>query len=136
MLRLLLRSLAINFASVFIASQILSGVVSYVGGFQTIFFASVIIAVINLVVRPVINLLLLPIHLVTLGLFRWAANIVTLFLVARLVPNFTIHPFAFPGLNLTYLIVPPFHFSAFGAFIYATLVLTATFHFLYWLLQD
>lgn len=136
MFRLLLRSLAINFASVYIASQILGGVVSYVGGFRTLLVASVIIAAVNLVVRPVVNLLLLPIHLVTLGLFRWVANIVTLFLVARLVPNFAVHPFTFPGLNLTYLIIPPIHFSTFGAFLYATLILTTVFHFLYWLLQD
>jgi len=135
-LRLLLRSITINFASVYIAAQILSGVVTYVGGFRTIFLASLVLAAINLVVRPVINLLLLPIHLVTLGLFRWLANLITLFAVTRLVPDFMIHPFVSPAINLTYIIIPVIQFSAFGAFLYATLVLTLTFHLLYWLLQD
>jgi len=136
MLRLLLRSLAINLASVYIASKILGGVVSYVGGFKTLLLASLVLAAVNLIVRPLINLLLLPIHLVTLGLFRWVANLITLFTVTRFVPDFMIHPFTSPQINLTYLIVPAINFSAFGAFLYVTFVLTLTFHFLYWLLQD
>ena len=136
MIRLFLRSIAINLASIYIAAQILSGVITYVGGYQTLLAAALIIAVVNLFVRPVINLLLLPIHLVTLGLFRWVANLATLFIVTKFVPNLQIHAFVFQGLDLKYVIIPSFHFSAFGAFLVATVILTLTFHFLYWLLQD
>lgn len=136
MIRLLLRSIAINLASVYIAAQILSGVITYVGGYQTLFMAAAAIALVNLFVRPIINLLLLPIHLVTLGIFRWITNLVTLYLVTRLVPNLQIHSFTFPGLNIHYIIIPPIHFSAFGAFLVATLTLTIVFHSIYWLLQD
>jgi len=136
MLRLLLRSIAINLASIYLAAQILSGVITYVGGYQTLLMASLAIALVNLFVRPVINLLLLPIHLVTLGVFRWVANLVTLYLVTLMVPNLQIHSFTFPGLNLKFLILPAMHFTAFGAFIVVTFTLTLVFHFLYWLLQD
>jgi putative membrane protein len=136
MLRLLFRSIAINLASIYLASKILSGVITYVGGYQTLLLAAVAIALVNLFVRPVINLLLLPIHLVTLGVFRWLANLATLYLVTILVPNLQIHAFVSPGLNLHYLIIPPIHFSAFGAFVVSTFILTLTFHFIYWLLQD
>lgn len=136
MLRLLLRSIAINLASVYIAAKILSSVIVYFGGFQTLLVCAAVIALVNLLVRPVINLLLLPIHLVTLGVFRWITNLITLYAVTWLVPQFQIHPFTFPGLDLRFIIIPSIHFSAFGAFLVATLVLTFTFHFLYWLLQD
>lgn len=136
MLRLLLRSIAINLASIYLAAQILSGVITYIGGYQTLLLASLAIALVNLFVRPVINLLLLPIHLVTLGVFRWIANLVTLYLVTLMVPNLQIHAFTFPGLDLKYVIIPPMHFTAFGAFVVATITLTFTFHFIYWLLQD
>ncbi len=136
MLRLLLRSIAINLAGVYIATQILGGVITFVGGYKTLIMAAVVIAIVNLFVKPVVNLLLLPIHLVTLGIFRWIANLITLYIVTIVVPNLQIHPFVSPGMNLKYLIVPPVHFSAFGAFLVATLVLTITFHLLYWLLQD
>ncbi|MEK9200471.1 MAG: phage holin family protein [Patescibacteria group bacterium] len=136
MLRILLRSIAINLACVYVTIQILSGVVTYIGGIQTLLMASVGIAGVNLIVKPLINLLLLPIHLVTLGVFRWLANLATLYIVTWLIPNLQIHAFTFPGLDLKYLIIPSIYFTAFGAFLITTLVLTLTFHFIYWLLQD
>lgn len=136
MLRLFLRTIGINLASIYLASQILSGVITYVGGYRTLLLAAVVIALVNLFVRPVVNLLLLPIHLVTLGIFRWIANLATLYIVTWLVPNLQIHAFTFPGVNLHYLIVPQIYFSPFGAFLIATLTLTVTFHFMYWILQD
>src|SRR3989304_5275578 len=136
MLRLFLRSVAINLASVYIASQILSSIITYVGGWQTLFLAALAIALVNLFVRPVINLLLLPLHLVTLGVFRWATNIVTLYIITWLIPNLQIHAFISPRIDLTYIIIPAIHFSVFGAFILTTFTLTLIFHFLYWLLQD
>ena len=136
MLRLLLRTIVINLASIYLASQILSGVITYVGGYQTLLLASVVIAAVNLIVRPIINLLLLPIYLVTLGVFRWIANVATLYIVTLIVPNLQIHAFVFPGLNLKYLVIPQMNFSAFGAFVVSTLILTVVFHLIYWLLQD
>ncbi|OGD09188.1 hypothetical protein A2397_04365 [Candidatus Amesbacteria bacterium RIFOXYB1_FULL_44_23] len=136
MFRLFLRSISINFASIYIAIIILNPVISYVGGLKTLLTAAVIIALANLFVRPIVNLLLLPIHLITLGLFRWVANLATLYLVTILVPNLKIHAFVSPRLDIGYLIIPPITFSAFGSFILATITLTCVFHFLYWLLQD
>lgn len=136
MLRIFLRSIAINLASVYIASQILSEVIIYIGGFKTLFLASLAIAIINLTIKPIVNLLLLPINLVTLGLFRWIANLVTLYIVTWLVPNLIIQPFTSTGFESQYLMIPPIHFTAFGAFIVSTLIFTFVFHTLYWLLQD
>ncbi len=136
MFRIILRSIAINLACVFITANILSGVVSYVGGYKTLLFAAVLISLINLLIKPIVNLLLLPINLVTLGVFRWVSNLVTLYIVTWLIPNLQIHPFAFGGLNITYVIIPHINFSAFGAFVVTTFTLTFVFHFVYWLLQD
>lgn len=136
MLRLLLRSIAINLASIYIAAQVLSGVIIYVGGTKTLLMAAVVIAIVNLLVKPIINLLLLPVHLVTVGIFRWVANLATLYIVTLIVPNLQIQPFIFPGMDLKYVIIPVVQFSAFGAFLVATLVLTISFHLIYWLLQD
>ncbi len=136
MLRLLFRSIAINLASVYIAANILSGIIIYVGGPKTLLMAAVVIALVNLLVKPIVNLLLLPIHLVTMGVFRWVANLITLYVVTIVVPNLQIHSFTFSGVDLKYVIIPVVHFSAFGAFLVSTFVLTVTFHLIYWLLQD
>jgi putative membrane protein len=135
-IRLLLRSIAINLLCIFITAQVLSGVISYVGGYKTLLLAAAVISLVNLLIRPIINLLLLPINLVTLGMFRWLSNLLTLYLVTWTVPNLQIHPFVFPGLQLKYIIIPEIHFTPFGAFVITTLTLTLVFHFIYWLLQD
>ncbi len=136
MIRLFFRTISINLLGIFLASQILSGIIVYVGGYQTLLLAALVIAGVNLFVRPIINLLLLPINLITLGMFRWVSNLVTLFLATRLISNLQIRPFDFTGLNFGFLIVPAIHFTAFMSFVVATLTLTFTFHFLYWLFQD
>lgn len=136
MFRLLIRSLAINFASVYIAISVLAGIVTYSGGFRTLLLAAIAIALVNLLVRPIINLLLLPIHLITLGLFRWIANLLVLYIVTLLIPNLQINPFTSPQISLSFLIIPSINFSVFGAFIFVTAVFTLIFHFLYWLFQD
>jgi putative membrane protein len=136
MIRLFLRSISINLASIYISSLILSGVIVYIGGYKTLLIAATAITVANLIVKPLVHLLLLPIHLLTLGAFRWVANLITLYLITWLVPNLQIRAFTAPEINLTYLMIPSIHFSAFAAFIVATLTLTLVFHFIYWLLQD
>lgn len=136
MIRLLLRSISLNLASIYISSQILSGIIIYVGGYKTLLIAAVAITVANLIVKPLVHLLLLPIHLITLGAFRWVANLITLYLITWLVPNLQIRAFTSPVIQFRYVIIPSINFSAFGAFIVATLTLTLVFHFIYWLLQD
>ncbi len=136
MIRLFLRSIAINVLGIYLTIQVLSGMIVYIGGIKTLLLAGLAIALINLFIRPIVNLLLLPINLVTLGVFRWVANLVTLYLVNKFIPNFDIRPTDFSGINVGFLIIPPMHLSIFMSFIVATLVLTVVFHIIYWLFQD
>lgn len=55
--------------------------------------ASLVLGLINLVVRPIVRLLALPITLLTLGLFGWIINALMLWLVSAIVPGFHIQGF-------------------------------------------
>lgn len=136
MLRLLLRTVAINLLSIYIVTQVLGGVIVYYGGYKTLLYTALAITVVNLFVRPIVNLLLLPVHLVTLGVFRWVANIITLYLVTWMIKDLQIQQYYFTGAFLGVLNIPPINFSAFGSFVVVTLALTVIFHMLYWLFQD
>lgn len=57
----------------------------YVDGFMTALIASVVLAILNLLVRPVLLLLTLPINFFTLGLFTFVVNAVMLELTSYLV---------------------------------------------------
>lgn len=52
--------------------------------------AAAILGIINLIIRPILLVLALPINLLTLGLFTFVINALMLKLAAALVPGFTI----------------------------------------------
>lgn len=56
--------------------------------------ASLLLGLVNAVVRPIILLLTLPINLITLGLFTFVVNALMLLLVSNVVKGFTITSFA------------------------------------------
>lgn len=90
----LLRAL-ISALGLWLASAIVPGL--HVAGFGTLVIASLLLGVVNAVVRPVLVILTLPITIITLGLFLLVINAAMLALVAWLLPGFAITGF-FPAL--------------------------------------
>src|SRR3954451_9758665 len=65
-------ALAVNAAALWVADALLDGV--QIHGFWAYLIASVVLAVANAVVKPVLTLLTLPLVIVTLGLFLLVVN--------------------------------------------------------------
>jgi putative membrane protein len=61
--------------------------------FTAAFIAALVIGIINAVVVPVLNLLALPLNILTLGLFSFVVSAVGLLLASALVPGFVIAGF-------------------------------------------
>lgn len=74
-----------------LASSIVSGV--HIEGTGTLVLAAFLLGFVNAVVRPILVLLTLPITVVTLGLFLLVVNGLMFWLVAWLLPAFTIDGF-------------------------------------------
>ena len=74
-----------------LTAWIVPGIV--VSDFRTALFASVVIALINVFIRPVILLLLLPINILTLGVSVLFINAFLLLFVAHVVKGVTITNF-------------------------------------------
>jgi putative membrane protein len=77
-------------------------VASYVPGvevdrFTTALIVSLALGVANVVIKPIINILTLPINILTLGMFSFIVNALLILLVAYFVNGFTISGF-FPAL--------------------------------------
>ncbi|SHM95574.1 phage holin family protein [Gracilibacillus kekensis] len=65
-----------------------------IDGFVVALIAAVILAVLNVIVKPILVLLTLPVTILTLGLFLFVINAVTLWLTQLLLgDNFTIEGF-------------------------------------------
>lgn len=58
----------------------------------TLLIASIVITILFSLVRPILNILLLPINIVTLGLFSTIINTGLLYAAMYLVPGFRIEP--------------------------------------------
>ncbi len=87
----ILFSLIINGLAVFVTSRIIPGVV--LDDFITAVVVSVILAVVNTFIKPILILLTLPVNILTLGLFTLVINAVVVLIVDSLVPGFEVNGF-------------------------------------------
>lgn len=131
----LIRSFVINIAALYIAVSILPGFTSQ-GGLKTIIYATIVLGLINLLIKPLISLLLLPVNLVTLGAFRWVANVVMLFLLTLIINDLSIDGFTFLGLNYQGFIIPESRITKFWSLVLASALVSLTNAFLFWLAKD
>lgn len=130
----LLRSILINVLSLWLTSVAVQGF-SYDGGWQTLALAAVIFGVINLLIRPLVKLFLLPINLLTLGLLGWLVNVLMLYLLTLLVPKIKIEAFDFLGFTYKGLVVPALRISRFYCAVLASFLISTISGFLHWLAE-
>ena len=64
-----------------------------VSGFGAALVASLVLGIVNAIIRPIFLLLTLPLNLLTLGLFTFVVNAIMLMLVASLVSGFSVNGF-------------------------------------------
>ena len=80
--------LILSAVSVLIASYILAGV--HVDGFLTAIIIALVMSLLNLVVRPILIVLTIPITIVTLGLFLLVINALMVLLAEALIGGFVV----------------------------------------------
>lgn len=85
-IRLILSALA-----VLICATVLPG--AHVDGFLIAVVVAAVLAILNVLVKPVLVILTIPITFVTLGLFLLVINTILILLVDWLVPGFTVDGF-------------------------------------------
>ena len=86
LIRIVLNGLAIIVAAWAVPGLAISGLVAALA-------AGAILGIVNVLIKPVLLLLTLPLTIVTLGLFIFVVNALCLGLTAALVPGFTIAGF-------------------------------------------
>lgn len=127
-----IRSFVFNLFALQLAVELIPGV-SYQGGFSTLALAAITLAIFNLLVKPVINLLLLPINLLTLGMFRWVVNVIILYLLTTVISNFSLRGFLFPGFSYQNFSFAPVFISSFWNTVLTSFFLSFVLSLLYWL---
>ncbi|MDI6894330.1 MAG: phage holin family protein [Bacillota bacterium] len=87
----LLRRWLINALGLLILPYIVTGIV--VRGVWAALLAALVLGLANALIRPFLLLVFLPLNLLTLGLFTLVVNALLLWLVAALVPGFSVAGF-------------------------------------------
>jgi putative membrane protein len=133
-MRSLIKHFLIDTVTLYLISQAVLGI-TFTEGFYTLFLAGFVLMLATLVVRPVINVLLLPINLITFGLFKWVTYAVTLYLVTLVVPGFHLADFVFKGLSSYWFSIPGLSLSGLLAFIAFSFVISTVSSALYWIFK-
>lgn len=87
----LLIKLLVSTLGIIITAYLLSGVM--IDGIFTAFVAALILGIINVIIKPILIILTLPINFLTLGLFTFVINAGLIMLVAAIVPGFNVAGF-------------------------------------------
>jgi putative membrane protein len=80
----------VSVAAILVASYLIPGVTTTLVGALVL---AVVLAIINLFIKPVLLLLTLPITILTLGLFSLVINALLIMLAAAVVPGFAVAGF-------------------------------------------
>jgi putative membrane protein len=130
----LLRTFVIESFSLNLVSGIASGLV-FQHGLETLIYAGIALTLTTFIIKPIINLLLLPINLITFGLFRWVSSAITLYLATLIVTDFKIEKFFFAGAPTPFLNLPVLEFTGVGAIIAFSFLLSFITGFIYWIIS-
>ena len=131
-MKTLLRYFLINLASLWVTTEVISGL-TYSGGFRSLFVGASVFMMINIVLVPLLKILLLPLNLLTLGLFAWLTNVLALYALTTIFSAFQLVPYTFVGLEIFGIVIPPIDLTTFWAAVLASLIIGIITHFLQWL---
>lgn len=130
----LIRNYVVDTYALWVTSQAAQGMI-FEGGYKTLFIAGLALMGVSLLAKPIINLMLLPLNLVTFGLFRWVSFAIVLYLVTLIVKQYKITSFVYAGLQSKWLDIPALHFEGMWAFIAFSFILSMITSFIYWVIK-
>ena len=93
----LIVKILLNAAALLVTANLIDGI--YIDGYGSVLIAAIVLGIVNAIIRPILTLLTLPLHVLTLGLFTFVINALMLKTVAVVVSGFDVGGFwpAFVG---------------------------------------
>ncbi|HET7713797.1 MAG TPA: phage holin family protein [Patescibacteria group bacterium] len=117
----------------FIAATFFLPGLNYGGDSETLVRSAVTFALLNIFIRPVIGILLMPLNFLTLGLMGGLTGLALLWLVTLLVPGFQITDSNFAGLMVAGQSIPSYQVNSLFTAIFGASLIGLISSILYWL---
>lgn len=133
-MRTLLRYFLVNTVALYITTEAIGGL-SYKGGLQTLLIGGLAFTAINLILIPLLRILLLPLNLLTVGVFAWITNVLALYALTTMVPQFHLAPYNFPGFTYQGFTIPPAYLPTLWVAMLSSLMIGILTHVLHWLMR-
>lgn len=133
-MKTILRHFIINTYCLFLVSKVASGM-QFGSGITTLILAGIAITLVSVFAKPIINLLLLPLNLITFGLFRWVASAFVIYISSLIIPAFKIINFHYNGLHSRWIDIPTMNFHGLLAYVAFSFLLSLISSFIYWLIK-
>lgn len=131
----LLRTFVIETVILYLISLVAKGLV-FEEGLKSLVVTGAALTLGTYFIKPVISLLILPLNLITFGLFKWVAHAIMLFLVDLVLTDFTVVYFEFAGFSSNWATLPPLILPhgllAYAAF---SFLISFTTSLIYWLVD-
>ena len=112
----------------------ISGMKVY-GGLPTYLIAGLVLTLLLMILKPILNLLALPLNIITLGMFSFVINIIIFYILTVLVAGIVISAFTFPGASFAGFIIPKIYLNALFAFILVSFLQSFMVSFLSWIIK-
>jgi len=133
-MKFLLRNTAIYAFSLYLLPQVFSGI-KISGGMPILIIGGAVLTLMLLILKPVINIISIPLNLATLGLFSALTNLLILYLLTVFVPNIAIMPFVLHRISLAGFIIPQMHLGLFSAYLVIAIGLAIISSALRWVVE-
>lgn len=124
----------VNTITLYLVSNFTKGL-EFDSGITTLLFAGAGLTGANLVVKPLINLLLLPLNMVTFNFFKWISSAIALYLVTMVVPGFRVVEFVFEGFSSSWISIPQISMGGIFSYVLFSVVISLITSSVYWLIR-
>jgi len=105
------------------------------GGIGSYLLAGLVLSLMAMTIKPILNLLTLPLNMITLGTFSFITNAIIFYILTVLVPQVTIVPFLFPGLTFAGFVIPKIFFGTFLAYVICAFTFSVIITAIKWLIE-
>lgn len=133
-MRTILRLYLIEVATIYFASRFAEGIV-FSSWPESLLLAGLALTGAVFIIKPVLNILLLPLNLITFGLFKWLSFAIGLYLVTLIIPGFKIVGFYFSGFSTKWIDVPAINLDGLLGLLAFSFVLSTISSSLRWLMK-
>ena len=105
------------------------------GSIATYFTGAVILTILFYTLKPILQLITLPLNFATLGLFTIIINTLILYITTVLIQNISISNFLFQGFSFLGFTIPQIHFNTFFAYVICAIVISCLTTVILWLFE-